>query len=72
MISVIVGFETSEVGSECIEKGELLYHPGGSSSLVHATLVEGYDLNKDCMICKNSCSGKESSPRFDFTPSACH
>lgn len=72
MLSVIVAFGTSNEGWDCLERGDLKWHPGGASCGGHGTLIEGYDLNKDCMIGKNSWGGEDAEPRFDFTPSACH
>lgn len=72
MLSVIANFKTSSKGWKSIANGELLWYPGGIGDGRHSALVEGYDLEKDCMICKNSWGGETATSRFDFTPSACH
>lgn len=71
-ISVIVSFTTSRSGWINVANGELLWFPGGGSAGWHATLVEGYDLDKDCMVCKNSWGDKRAHARFDLTESAMH
>ena len=70
--SSIVCFSTSEKGWNQVKNGEFLGFPSGLASGSHASLVEGYDLEKDCYICKNSWGGKTAKPRFDFTESAAH
>lgn len=71
-LSVIVSFSTSEDGWRSVASGQLLNYPGGKPNDYHAALIEGYDFNKDCLICKNSWGGVTAQPRFDFTPSAAH
>ena len=71
-ISVIVSFSTSDEGWDCVANGSLLEFPGGISHGWHASIVDGYDLEKDCAILKNSWGGESASPRFDFTASAAH
>ena len=46
--------------------------PSGEADGSHSALAEGYDFEKNCIICKNSWGGVTSSPRFDFIPSAAH
>lgn len=71
MKSVILSFGTSEEGYECVEKGEFLeYQTPNETQYGHATLIEGYDFEKDCYICKNSWEDK--AERFFFTESAAH
>lgn len=64
-ISVILYFTTSKKGWDKISDGQLLETPCGTNDGWHAVLIEGYDLDKDCLICKNSwaISGKD---RFDL------
>lgn len=64
-ISVIVCFTTSKEGWDSVSNGSLLKRPQGDPYEWHATLVEGYDFNKDCMICKNSWA-KTGAARFDL------
>lgn len=71
-LSVIVSFSTSDEGWKKVARGELLRYPGGVESGWHAVLVEGYDLEKDCLICKNSWGIDTAKARFDFAPSAAH
>lgn len=71
-ISPIVCFTTSEKGWYNVASGSLLKYPGGKPDGSHAVLIEGYDLQKDCFICKNSWGGNSAEPRFDFTQSAAH
>ena len=71
-LSVIVSFKTSEEGWINVANGKFLEFPGGEANGWHDALVEGYDLEKDCMICKNSWGGETAEPRFDFTASAAH
>lgn len=72
MQSAIVCFSTSENGWKQVKKGEFLEFPSGLANGSHSSLVEGYDLDKNCYICKNSWGGKTAEPRFDFTESAPH
>ena len=71
-ISVVVNFSTSEEGWQSVANGSLLKYPGGKKDGYHSALVEGYDFEKDCFICKNSWGGETAKPRFDFTSSAAH
>ena len=71
-LSVIACFSTSKAGWEMIKKGSLLRHPDGKEDGWHAALVEGYDFDKDCMICKNSWGGETATPRFDFDQFMAH
>ena len=71
-LSVVASFSTSAQGWINIAKGELLIFPNGQSDDGHATLIDGYDLNLDCFVCKNSWGGFSAEPRFNFTPSAAH
>jgi hypothetical protein len=71
-ISVIVSFTTSKAGWHAIAQGSLLEWPGGISDGWHATLVEGYDFEKNCAICKNSWGDRTAEPRFDLRFSALH
>lgn len=69
MKSVIVSFETNDNADQKIINGSLMEKVNGPNVGWHAVLVEGYDLEKDCLICKNSwkdlCGG-----RFDFRTTA--
>lgn len=73
VISVIVSFWTSKEGWKSVQNGELLTKAKGEATEIgHASLVEGYDLENDCMICKNSWGDRNSQPRFDLRKSAVH
>jgi hypothetical protein len=69
---VIASFTTSKAGWDAIAEGSLLEYPAGESKGWHATLVEGYDFEKDCAICKNSWGDRTATPRFDLLFSALH
>lgn len=69
MKSVIVSFETNDEVCEKIGKGSLLEKVSGPFTGAHAVLVEGYDLEKDCLICKNSWKHPDKG-RFDFRTTA--
>ena len=71
-LSVIISFLTSRNSWKHVAYGELLWYHGGIEDGRHASYVDGYDLNKDCFICKNSWGGLTASPQFDLTPSAAH
>ena len=72
IISAIACFSTSSDGWTHVSRGELLKYPGGLEKGFHASLVEGYDIEKDCYICKNSWGNVTARPRFLFTKSAAH
>ena len=71
-ISVIVSFSTSKKGWTQVAKGELFEKPEGEADGSHATVVEGYDFDRKCLICKNSWGSRTAEPRFDLKPSATH
>jgi hypothetical protein len=71
-LSVIVSFTTSETSWENLAEGNLMEKPSGPPDDWHATLVEGYDLAKDCSIGKNSWGDKTAKPRFNFRFDAFH
>lgn len=71
-ISVIVVFSTSKSGWESVAQGELMHKMNGLTDDSHAALVEGYDFEKDCLICKNSWGENSAEPRFNFVPEAAH
>ena len=71
-ISVIISFLTSEKGWIQVAKGELFEKPEGEADGRHATVVEGYDFDRKCLICKNSWGSNTAKPRFDLKPSATH
>lgn len=71
-ISVIIDFSTSQAGWVSVANGSLLEFPGGNASGWHSAVVEGYDLEKDCAILKNSWGNITAAPRFEFTGSAAH
>ena len=54
-----------------ISNGSLLTRPKGAADGRHAALVEGYDFDKDCMICKNS-QAKTGAARFDLNQFMLH
>lgn len=64
-ISVILIFTTSKIGWHKISRGKLMETPCGKNEGYHAVLIEGYDLEKDCLICKNSWA-KTGKDRFDL------
>lgn len=68
--SSIVCFTTSQEGWKAVADGELLECPPGKSEGWHSCVVEGYDFDKDCLICKNSWRNEKESPRFLFNPQA--
>lgn len=69
MKSVIVSFETNNEICEKIGNGSLMEKVRGPFTGAHAVLVEGYDLDKDCMICKNSWTYPDKG-RFNFRTTA--
>lgn len=70
-MSVILSFGTSEEGFECVENGEFLkYQTHHETQYGLAPLIEEYDFEKNCYICKNSWEDK--AERFFFTESAAH
>lgn len=71
-LSLITCFSTSREGWKMVKNGSLLHKPGGEADGWHASLVEGYDFDKDCMIVKNSWGGETSEPRFDFDQFMAH
>ncbi|KAK8887457.1 hypothetical protein M9Y10_038502 [Tritrichomonas musculus] len=71
-ISVVVSFSTSKQGWINVGKGELLTKPDGPADGRHAAVVEGYDFDKRCLICKNSWGDKTAKPRFYLKVSATH
>ena len=71
-ISLIVSFSTSESGWEKVGNGELIEKAEGSKDGSHAAVVEGYDFEKRCLICKNSWGGNTAEPRFNLKTSATH
>ena len=71
-LSCIASFSTSENGWKYVAKGNLLEYPGGIKDNRHAALIDGYDFDKKCFICKNSWGGVTAEPRFNFNEEACH
>ena len=59
-------------GWENVADGELIELPNGESNGWHSCIIEGYEFDKDCLICKNSWGNKESKPRFLLNPQAAH
>lgn len=55
-----------------IAEGELIEKQEGEKDGSHAAIVEGYDFDKKCLICKNSWGSKTAAPRFNLKPSATH
>jgi hypothetical protein len=71
--SVIVSFTTSWDGWARIIAGSLLDKPSGDATGVrHATLIEGYDLEKGYAICKNSWGDSGVKGRFNLRLAALH
>lgn len=71
-LSVIVCFSTSQTGWQNVAQGGLTEKPKGKMDGWHAAIVEGYDFNENCLICKNSWGGTTAEPRFNLKPSATH
>lgn len=72
-LSVIICFTTSDAGWKEIAKGKLLSKPSGPTDGWHATLVEGYDMDRNDAICKNSWGDAGTTmPRFHLRFSALH
>ena len=71
-ISVIISFSTSKEGWNKIAEGELIEKPKGKIDGSHAAIIEGYDFDKKCLICKNSWGARTAAPRFNLRPSATH
>lgn len=67
---IIFSFTTSNEGWERIKHGSLVEKPPGDSDGWHSVLLEGYDLERDVCICKNSWGGITAEPRFECRPSA--
>lgn len=75
VVSVIVDICTSEDGWQSIANGSFFEKPADiriPSDIWRSSLVEGYDLEKDCAICKNLWCGDTASPSFDFWSYAAH
>lgn len=70
--NVVLAFTTSHEGWKKVIKGDLTEFPGSDKTYYHAVLVDGYDFEHDCMICKNSFKAVKAAPRFNFKPSAAH
>ena len=71
-LSCIASFSTSENGWINVAKGNLLEYPGGIKDNRHAALIDGYDFDLKCFICKNSWGGVTAEQRFNFNEKACH
>jgi hypothetical protein len=79
-LSVIVSFTTSEKSWKDVARGELLLRPPGPATVgpdgreeSHACLVEGYNLDDDVAIAKNSWGHETGdSGRFSFRWDAFH
>ena len=73
VISVIVSFWTSEEGWISVANGQLIEKANGEQGQsAHASLVESYDFEKKCLICKNSWGDLRAKPRFNFRRKAAH
>ena len=71
VISPILDFWTSKKGWGYVKNGDLTVRPEGKIDPIgHAVLVEGYDFQKKCYICKNSWNCKNY--RFNFVEQAAH
>lgn len=71
--SSILCFTTNEEGWKNVVNGQLLTKPISSKKDDQdwlSVIVEGYDFDRDCYICKNSWGGETASPRFLFSKSA--
>lgn len=70
--SSILCFSTNDQGWKNVAEGHLLTKPTGSSDEYdwHSVIVEGYDFDKNCYICKNSWGTEFASARFLFSKSA--
>lgn len=53
-ISLIISFSTSKKGWYKVAEGNLIEKQEGEMDEWHAAVVEGYDFDKKCLICKNS------------------
>ena len=77
-LSIIISFTTSKQGYRAIANGSLTEFPGGPTDGWHATLLEGYDLDQDLCICKNSWGKFDEAhqngahERFDLDIGALH
>lgn len=50
----------------------LPYERGVRTEEWHSTLIEGYDFENDCCVCKNAWGNQTASPRFRIDPLAPH
>lgn len=71
-ISLIISFSTSQTGWTKVANGDLTEKPDGKMNGCHAAVVEGYDFDKKCLICKNSWGGNTAKTRFNLKISATH
>lgn len=71
-LSPIISFSTSKKGWNNVANGKLLRRPQGPEDGWHASIIEGYDFNQKCFICKNSWGGISAKPRFDIIETATH
>ena len=71
-LSVILCFTTSDEGWQAVANGSLTKLPKGESNGWHATLIEGYDFEKDLFICKNSWGIQTAQDRFNVSIEALH
>ena len=70
-ISILV-FTTSNEGWGKICNGELIRKPNGNSERWQATLVVGYNYQKDCYMCKGLWDSPMAAPCFNFKKCAAH
>ena len=72
-ISIILSFTTSKQGWIDVANGSLLEKADGIQTVDwHASLIEGYDFDHDCCVCKNSWGENTASGRFNIDPLATH
>mgnify|MGYP001099663385 CR=1 FL=1 len=66
-ISIILSFTTSKQGWRDVSNGSLLERADGIQTVDwHASLIEGYDFDHDCCVCKNSWGENTASGRFNI------
>lgn len=72
-LSTIVMFSTSEEGWKNVANGNIVFRANGPKTEdSHSSIIEGYDLEHDTYICKNSWGGKTAKPRFELSKTGPH
>lgn len=71
-LSVIVRFATSKKGWKQLGTGEFLTFQEGAKDGSHAMIIDGYDFNLDCFLCKNSWGSLTADSCVKFSEYAAH